>query len=222
MVYGYMRQIPSLDNVVTQKNDILAFSYFKNIDVEKEVIEYSTKDLPIDERKEFEMFLKSLSEGRYTVMVASISVLSTRVDELVKVINCMLKHEVDLWICDIHLLINRYSRMSDVFPILEKQRNKPKENVQMGRPKGSKSSSKFDTYHGEILTMLSQKNSVSAIARTLEVSRSSLKDYIESRELKSLASSIGKAVEGIKYKEMDNIVLICPFEAESVEQERAI
>ena len=221
MVYAYMRQTPNLDNLVTQKNAILAFSHQKNIDVAQEVIEYATKDLFIDEREEFENFLKSLSNGRYTVVVSSLSVLSTRVEELVKVISCMLSHEVDLWVCDANLLINRQSHMTEVFPLLEEQRKEPKETIQIGRPKGSKSSSKFDVYHGEIMHMLAEKMSVSAIARHLEVSRSSLKDYIESRGLKSLVASIGSAVSTLEDKEVDNIVLICPFEAEALNEKRA-
>jgi len=220
MVYAYMRQIPNLDNLVTQKNDILAFSHQKNIDVTQEVVEYATKDLLIDERKEFEKFLKSLVEGHYTVVVSSLAVLSTRVDELVKVINCMLSHDVDLWVCDANLLINAQSPMTKVFPLLEEQRKIPSESTQIGRPKGSKSSSKFDVYHGEIMTMLAQKESVSAIARMLEVSRSSLKDYIESRGLKTLVASIGHAVSGLEDKEVDNIVLICPFERDAQHEKR--
>jgi len=220
MVYAYMRQIPVLENLVTQKNEILAFSHHKNIDIEQEVVEYATKDLIIDERKEFEKFLKSLGEGSYTVVVSSLAVLSTRIDELVKVINCMLSHEVDLWVCDANLLINAQSHMTTVFPLLEEQRKMPSTSTQIGRPKGSKSSSKFDIYHGEIMTMLSQKQSVSAIARQLEVSRSSLKDYIESRRLKSLVESIGNAVETLEDKEVDNIVLICPFERDALHQKR--
>jgi DNA-binding CsgD family transcriptional regulator len=104
--------------------------------------------------------------------------------------------------------------MTEIFPLLEKQRTKPKENTQVGRPKGSKSSSKFDVYHSEIMRLLSRKKSVSAIARELNVSRSSLKDYIESRKLKGLVLCIGSSVQELVKKEMDNIVLICPFEAE--------
>jgi len=55
---------------------------------------------------------------------------------------------------------------------------------------------------------------------SLNVSRSSLKDYIESRGLKELARSMGKAVESLANKEVDNIVLICPFEEESAEHKK--
>lgn len=214
MTYAYMRQVPMLDNLVTQKNDILNFSHQKNITITKEVVEYATKDLLIDERKDFESFLKSLGEGEHRVIVSSLSVLSTRVDELVKVISCMLSHKVDLWVCSANILINHQSRMADVFPLLEQQRKEPDQETQIGRPKGSKSSSKFDIYHSNIMTMLSQKQNVSAIARELDVSRSSLKDYIESRGLKSLVASIGSVAEHLEDKEVDNIVLICPFEVE--------
>ena len=56
---------------------------------------------------------------------------------------------------------------------------------------------------------------MSAIARELEVSRSSLKDYIESRGLKELVNSITIPSHKIRDKNMDNVVLICPFELEA-------
>ena len=220
MVYAYMRQIPSLDNLVMQKNEIIAFSHQKDIDVAQEVVEYATKDLLVDERREFENFLKSLDKGKHTVLVYSLAVLSTRVDELVKVISCMLSHDVDLWVCSANILINRQSSMAEAFPLLEEQRKIPKMATQMGRPKGSKSSSKFDIYHGEIMRMLAQKQSVSAIARNLDISRSSLKDYIESRRLKSLVESIGDAVETLENRAVDNIVLICPFVRDALNSKR--
>lgn len=219
MVYAYMRQVPGIENLVAQKNTILTFSYQKKIDVDQEVLEYATKDFVIDDREEFELFLKSLEGDDYTVMVSSLSVLSTRVSELVKVINCMLSHDVDLWVCSENLCINKESSMTKVFPLLEKQRQKPKSKAHIGRPRGSKSSSKFDIYHSQIMQKLAQKKSVSAIARELAVSRSSLKDYIESRELKSLVESLGAVVETFTHnKEMNNVVLICPFEAEAYQK----
>ena len=216
MIYAYMRQVPNLENLVTQKQNILSFSHHEGLKIDKEVVEYSTKNLLIDERDDFEVFLKSLSSGEHTVIVSSLSILSTRIDELVKIIGCVLSHHVNLWICSTNILINRQSSMVDVFPLLEKQRAIPKDTSgQIGRPKGSKSGSKFDIYHNRIIELLSQKESVSAIARTLNVSRSSLKDYVESRGLKELVSSISIPNQKIRDNKMDNIVLICPFELDS-------
>ena len=213
MVFAYMRQVPNVENIVIQKNSILTFAHQNQIILDQEVFEYASKDLLIEERKDFENFLKSLEKGRYTVVVSSLSVLSTRVDELVKIINCILSHDVDLWIADVHLCINKDTAMSKIFPLLESQRTKLNTKTLTGRPKGSKSSSKFDVYHSIIMKQLSQNQSVSAIARDLGVSRSSLKDYIKSRELKTLVNSLGDIVEKLSDMEIDNVVLICPFKA---------
>ena len=204
MIYSYMRQVPNLENLASQKSTILAFAHQKGIDINQEVIEYAKKDLRLEQRTEFEQFLLSLDEGEYTVMVSSLSTLSTKVDEMVKVINCMLSHEVNLWVCDVGLLINKESQMLEVFPLLEQHREKPKARLGLGRPKGTKSSSKFDMYHSQIMQMLAQNQNTSAIARTLEVSRSSLKDYIASRGLKTLAQSMGLAAENLADKNVES------------------
>lgn len=223
MIYAYMRQVPNLENLVKQKQNILSFSHHEKLKIGQEVVEYATKNLFIEERKDFEMFLKSLSSGDHTVLVSSLTILSTRVDELVKIIGCVLSHNVDLWVCSSAVLINRQSNMIDVFPLLEEQRTTPKDkSAQIGRPKGSKSGSKFDVFHSRIIGLLSQKKSVSAISRELEVSRSSLKDYIESRGLKELVNSIRIPKQKIRDKNMDNVVLICPFELEAQKIEKRV
>lgn len=104
--------------------------------------------------------------------------------------------------------------MVDIFPLLNELRQESKEkNTQIGRPKGSKSSSKFDVYHVKIVSLMSEGMSVSAISRELDVSRSSLKDYIESRGIKDLVQGTKyEAHEDAEQRGMDNIVLICPFE----------
>lgn len=216
MVYAYIRQIPNVSHLVEQQRDILTFSLTKGLEIDKEVVEYSTKNLAIDLREEFEIFMKSLKEGD-TVLVASLAMLSDKAEELIKVINCMLSHSVNLWLVKSNILINKETNMVDIFPILDELRQEEKEKTNhIGRPKGSKSSSKFDIYQSQILGFLGEGMSVSAIARELEVSRSSLKDYIESRGIKELVK--GAWMETHAPKEaggMDNVVLICPFEKES-------
>jgi len=108
--------------------------------------------------------------------------------------------------------------------LLNKLRQEEKEKTnQIGRPKGSKSSSKFDVYRGEIISLLSDGESVSAIARELKVSRSSLKDYIESRGIKELVEGAWKQMrEAQSVRGMDNILLICPFEEAKKEKEQKV
>lgn len=213
--YSYRRQVPGFPSLAMQQHDIHAFALRKNLKIDKEVVEYATKNLLIDEREEFETFLRSMIEGNM-VIVSSLSILSDRAEELIKVINCILTHNVNLWVVKNDLLLNRETNMTDIFPLLNELRVEGKEKTKhIGRPKGSKSSSKFDVYHGEIIAMLSERSSVSAIARELNVSRSSLKDYIESRGIKELVEGAGKQMHENRQEGsegMDNIVLICPFE----------
>ncbi|CAA6813154.1 MAG: Unknown protein [uncultured Sulfurovum sp.] len=214
--YSYRRQIPGFPSLAVQQHEILSFAMGQGMKIDKEVVEYATKNLPIDERKEFEDFLRSMVDGN-TVIVSTLSVLSDKAEELLKVINCILTHRVDLWVASESMLINRDTSMVNIFPLLNSLREENKEkSTQIGRPKGSKSNSKFDIYHAEIVRFLAEGMSVSAIARELEVSRSSLKDYIESRNIKDLVEGIGAHVtKDDTQRGMDNIVLICPFEEEN-------
>ena len=104
--------------------------------------------------------------------------------------------------------------MVEIFPLLAMLREEAQErNKTIGRPKGSKSHSKFDIYHSQIVKSLSEGMSVSALARDLEVSRSSLKDYIESRNIKDLIATMGNyATQNATQNGLDNVMLICPFE----------
>lgn len=223
MVYAYMRQVPGFPHLSEQQSDILSFALREGLDIDKEVVEYATKNLDLDARDEFEAFLQTMQEG-YTVIVSSFYILSDKVEELIKVINCMLSHSVNLWIVDTDLLMNKETNMVDIFPLLNSLRKEEKEKSnQIGRPKGSKSSSKFDVHQRNILSLLSKGMSVSAIARELDVSRSSLKDYIESRGIKELVEGAWMEKDPSKdASKMDNIVLICPFEeARKAKEEKA-
>jgi DNA invertase Pin-like site-specific DNA recombinase len=218
-----MRQAPDFPHLTTQQSDILSFSLEKELKIDKEVVEYATKNLLLDAREDFEEFLQSMQEGN-TVIVSSLFILSDRVEELIKVINCMLSHSVNLWIVNSNMLMNKETNMVDIFPLLHALRKEQKEQTnQIGRPKGSKSSSKFDVYRGEIISLLREGMSVSAIARELEVTRSSLKDYIESRGIKELVEGAWIQMhETQKIGDMDNIVLICPFEEARKAKEKKV
>lgn len=223
MVYAYMRQVPGFPHLTTQQSDILSFSVKHALKIDKEVVEYATKNLLLDERKDFEQFLKTMKEGN-TVIVSSLFVLSDKVEELIKVINCMLSHNVDLWVVDSNMVMNKETNMVEIFPLLNELRQEEKEKTNsIGRPKGSKSSSKFDVYQREIIAHLTEGMSVSAIARELNVSRSSLKDYIESRGIKELIE--GSWIEmnrATVTKGVDNTILICPFEKEQEEKQQKV
>lgn len=209
MVYCYTRQAPGLKPLFSQHKDIVAFSVINALSIDQEVVEHATKKFFLEERKEFEDFLQTIKNGD-TVIISALNIVSDRVEELIKVIHCLLSHHAHLWIVDAGIRIDQQSSVTTLVPLLDRLREEEQKINQIGRPKGSKSSSKFDVYQREIMTLLSEGLSVSAIARKLEVSRSSLKDYIESRQIKELVES--SWIDRDDEAQMDNVVLICPFQ----------
>ena len=213
VTYAYLRQLSDNHSLSKQQQHILSYTLAHGLRINKEVMEYSSINQTIEDRKKFETFIHGLSAGD-RIVTQSLWVLSSHIDEIIKIINCMLSHKVDLYITDANIRIDRETSVSEVFPLLnvlnEKQREK---RNQLGRPKGSRSSSKFDPFQSQIIALLRDKMSVSAIARELDVSRSSLKDYIESRELRQLTErSWADISQDERSREQRDTLLICPFE----------
>jgi DNA invertase Pin-like site-specific DNA recombinase len=219
MNYAYLRQMPDNNNMSEQQRNILSFSLAQNLEIDKEVIEYSSKNHLIEDREKFEEFMHSLEEGS-SLIVDTLSVLSNRAEELIKIINCMLSRRIDLYIASSQRRINKETTLVEIFPLLNdlREAQKAKSN-QIGRPKGSRSSSKFDTYQPQIISFLKEGMNVSAIARELSVSRSSLKDYIESRGIRELVEGSWMEInQPQKNAGVDNTILVCPFEQEKKER----
>jgi DNA invertase Pin-like site-specific DNA recombinase len=219
MNYAYLRQMPDNTNMSEQQRNILSFSLAQNLQIDKEVIEYSSKNHPIEEREKFEEFMHSLEEES-NLIVDTLSILSDRAEELIKIINCMLSRRINLFIASSKTRLNKETMIVEIFPLLNdlREAQKAKSN-QIGRPKGSRSSSKFDMYQPQIISLLKDGANVSAIARELGVSRSSLKDYIESRGIKELVEGSWMEVNPPQgMTGVDNTVLVCPFEQQKQER----
>ncbi len=157
-------------------------------DVEVEVTP-ATK--PLEERQEFRDFLHSLQKGD-RIFVYDLRALSSRIGELVQILNCIFNHELELIITKYGIKIEKNSPAHIVISLLNQQREENKRSSpHTGRPKGSISKSKYDKYRETIIQMIKEGKSVSEIAKHLGVSRSSIRDYIASRELKKVA--LGKS-----------------------------
>jgi len=223
MSYAYLRQMPESNSMSEQQRHILSYALGQGLEVEKEVVEYSNKNNIIEEREKFEGFLQSLDEGSI-VIVDTMSTLSNSAEEMIKVINCMLRRGIELHIASTKTVMNKNTSVVDIFPLLNDLREEQKaKSNQIGRPKGSRSVSKFDIYQPRIMTLLKEGMNVSAIARELEVSRSSLKDYIESRGLRELIE--GSWMELPLHTETTgegNTLLVCPFEEERLSKKERI
>ena len=223
MSYAYLRQMPESNSMSEQQRHILSYALGQGLEVEKEVVEYSNKNNIIEEREKFEGFLQSLDEGSI-VIVDTMSTLSNSAEEMIKVINCMLRRGIELHIASTKTVMNKNTSVVDIFPLLNDLREEQKaKSNQIGRPKGSRSVSKFDIYQPRIMTLLKEGMNVSAIARELEVSRSSLKDYKESRGLRELIE--GSWMELPLQTETTgegNTLLVCPFEEERLSKKERI
>ncbi|MEA3492471.1 MAG: recombinase family protein [Campylobacterota bacterium] len=214
MTYAYLRQLSGKRNITHQQSVILSFSLGEGLNIDKEVFEYSNKNRPIEEREQFERFVHGLKDGD-SIIVDEIWMFSEKVDEIVKIINCMLGRGITLYSASSGTVINRRSLASEIFPLLNTLREEQRSRQnQIGRPKGSRSSSKFDKYQAQIIAHLKDGMNVSAISRELNISRSSLKDYIESRGIRDMIDGSWVEISPSIQSNDDGKILICPFEQE--------
>jgi DNA invertase Pin-like site-specific DNA recombinase len=178
-------------NITTQQEGIIKYAKTHSMKLDNTEIEGSDTSLALEERTEFKGFLRSLSFGD-TLLIYDLWVLSSDMGELTKILECLLQRDISICISSENAHIDKDTTPLEVLTILSKYREKnlikKQENIQ-GRPKGRMSKSKFDPYRAQIIDDLSLGYSVSKIARILEVSRTSLKDYINSRGLKELVEA---------------------------------
>ncbi len=216
MTYAYLRQSPGGKSLTLQQESVLRYALKHGFEIDKEVVEHSSRNRPIDDRKQFEQFMHSLQAGD-KLIIDEIWTLSERIDEIMKILGCTMSREIHLHIADQGVDITKETPIGRVLPMLnEERRTEAQRKGGVGRPKGSKSRSKFDAQQPRILQLLKEGMSVSAIARELGVNRSSLKDYNESRSLKELVDNT--LVDIGKPTATDIITdehLFCPFENET-------
>jgi len=213
MIYAYLRQAPQSQLLSEQQKIISTFALTQIIQIDKEVIEYSAKHRPIEAREEFENFVHDLKQ-KDGIVVATLSSLSNLADEVVKIITCFLSRGVDLFVASSGIHISRLTPIGEILPMLNDLRDAQKaRSKHIGRPKGSKSYSKFDSSYTQIVDMLKSGQSVSAIARALQVSRTSLKDYIDSRGIKEIINGSFVSIDKTQIsKQTHDKLIICPFE----------
>ncbi len=187
MVYALLGQLSSNESMLNQRASIIKYAKEHSLELEGEMLEFDNKSKPLEERELFHQFVHSLKSGD-SIVVDSIDILGQTMEEVILVINCMLSRGVTLHIASSNFEVTRETGLERILPlIVSLQKNSSsKAKNRVGRPKGRRSASKFDVFISQILSMLKDGKSVSAIARELKVSRSSLKDYIDSRNLRQM------------------------------------
>lgn len=178
-------------SIIVQQKQILKYAHHHDLKIDTTEIENSDPTVDLEERKEFKGFLRSLSKDDH-IIIFDLFTFSNDIEELLKIFECLLTRSISLHIVDENICINIDSKPLLLLELLTKQKelnttlNKEKSQ---GRPKGRMSKSKFDVYRPKIIDFLENHTSISEIAKILKVSRTSLKDYVNSRGLKELVKA---------------------------------
>jgi DNA invertase Pin-like site-specific DNA recombinase len=187
MVVAYIRPDKNFDALHEQLQHINAYAMANNLTIDDEFIDYTSQNKRLSERKDVTAYFQSRTKT--TLLIYDVWVLSTDMEDIVQMFTCLLRNEFSVHFIKQSVVITQESSVMLVLGLIDQLRQILQNELKrvIGRPKGSKSSSKFDIHISDIITYIKEKKSVSEMARLLNVSRSSLKDYIESRELKQVA-----------------------------------
>lgn len=210
MTVAYIRPEKEFDAVHEQLQLINSYALTNKMAIDDEFVDYSSQNKRLDEREDVTQYFQS--HPKTTLIVTDVWVLSTNMEDLIQMFSCLLRNEFNVHFIKQNVIMSKESSSMLVLGLMDQLRQQLKEESKrsIGRPKGSKSSSKFDRYINEIVNYIKEGKSVSEIARLLSVSRSSLKDYVESRELKQVAfgSLLPTAPENAEERIINTIV--CP------------
>lgn len=188
MIVAYIRPDKNFDAAHDQQQLINTYAMSKNIVIDDEFIDQISQNKRLSERSHVTSYFQSREEA--TLLIYDVWVLSTNIEDVIQMFTCLFKNKYNVHFIKQSVIISRQSNVMLVLGLIDQLRQimQGESKKVIGRPRGSKSTSKFDQYIGEILTFIKEKKNVSEMARILGVSRSSLKDYIESRELKQVAA----------------------------------
>jgi DNA invertase Pin-like site-specific DNA recombinase len=191
--------------IETQQKHIFRFANQNSFELDSTEIDNSNLNEKLEGRVEFKAFLRSLNRDN-RVFIYDFSTYSIYVDELIKIFDCLFDRDIETYVTSLNLLVHKEMFVGEMFSILSRVSEYREDKIEkraQGRPKGRVSKSKFDIYRLQIINLLEKKHSVSEIAKILQVSRSSLKDYINSRGLKELVDVKSKLIEKKDFKKID-------------------
>jgi len=216
VTYALIRQLSGDESLLQQRAAIVSYAERNRLTLESETIEFEGAERPLKERRSFQNFLHTLNEGDQ-VVIDRVEVLGKGMEEAIVVINCMLSRGVTLHIAQNGLAVEKETGLARILPLIIRLGENPparERDSRVGRPKGRRSASKFDVHLPRIMALLKEDRSVSAIARELGISRSSLKDYIESRHLKEILddSWLERAKKDHRMEEATEPEMACTLE----------
>ena len=198
MIYGYIRVSTDKQTVENQRFEIDIFCKNNSIKVNKWIEETISGNIAVEKRK-LGALLKKLSSDDILIC-SEISRLGRNLMMIMSILNVCMEKNIQVWtIKDNYRLGNDINSKVLAFAFglsAEIERNlisqrtkealarKKKEGVILGRPKGRKSSiTKLKGKYERVIHLLDSGYSVSAVARKLGVSRSTIYLFIKEHQL---------------------------------------
>jgi len=210
MMIAYIRPDKNFLAAHEQLQYINAYALANGIVIDEEFIDHTSQNKRLEERGDVTKYFQTHQDS--TLLVYDVWVLSTDMEDLIQIVSCLMKNNYKVHFVKHSVIMSQESSAMLILGLMDQLRQKMQANAKrvIGRPKGSKSSSKFDMYISEVLQYIKEGKSVSEMARLLNVSRSSLKDYIESRELKQVA--FGSLVPEVSENAEEIVIntIVCP------------
>jgi DNA invertase Pin-like site-specific DNA recombinase len=210
MIIAYIRPDKNFLAAHEQLQHINAYALANSIVIDEEFVDHTSQNKRLEERTNVTKYFQAHQDS--TLLVYDVWVLSTNMEDLIQMVSCLMKNNYKVHFVKHSVIMSQASSAMLILGLMDQLRQKMQANAKrvIGRPKGSKSSSKFDMYISEVLQYIKEGKSVSEMARILNVSRSSLKDYIESRELKQVA--FGSLVPEVSENAEEIVIntIVCP------------
>jgi len=210
MVIAYIRPDKNFLAAHEQLQHVNAYAVANEITIDEEFIDHTSQNKRLQDRTNVTQYFQSHPNS--TLLVYDVWTLSTNMEDLIQMVSCLMKNDYKVHFVKHSVIMSQQSSAMLILGLMDQLRQKIQANAKrvIGRPKGSKSSSKFDVYINEVLQYIKEGKSVSEMARILNVSRSSLKDYIESRELKQVA--FGSLVQEVADNAEEQVIntIVCP------------
>ncbi len=210
MIVSYIRPDKIFDAAHEQLQSINAYAIANNLVIDEEFVDQTSQNKRLSDRTHVTQYFQTKNAN--IILIYDVWVLSTNMEDVIQMFSCLMKNEYSVHFVKQSVIVTQESSLMLVLGLIDQLRQilQDESKKVIGRPKGSKSSSKFDKHINEIIQFIQAKKSVSEMARLLEVSRSSLKDYIESRELKQVALGSMKQESPQDAEEKVISTIICP------------
>ena len=196
---AYIRVSTDKQDLKNQKLEVLDYAHRNDFRID-EFIEIEISSRKSTKKRKIDELIERLREND-TLIVSDLSRIGRSTGEVINTVNTLIEKHVrliaikqNLVVNDKHdiqskVIITMFSLFAELERDLISQRTKQALEakkalgVRLGRPKGSLGVSKIDDKKEEIQELLKHRVAKSAIARMLGVSRTTLIDFIKSRNL---------------------------------------